>query len=376
MIKLILLLLLFSLSLLVFFRAPTNLLWYVSILVTEFSWVFILLVCLVFFWPAETVRFQRLTYAATIITILLLLLPYWQAWRLAPQLRAGFLAAFPIDVATDDVPFQPGKIFTGIGAGKVPFRQMQFSHKHALSLNFYASQKDGLRPCVVVIHGGSWAGGNNLQLPELNSELAKAGFHVASIHYRLAPDHRFPAPVADVKAALQFLKENAGRLQINATSFVLLGRSAGGQVALSAAYTLNDPAICGVIDFYGPADMVWGYQNPTNPLVLDSRAVMEAYLGGTLQAMPEQYHRSSATETATAASPPTLLIYAENDPLVSPRHGNKLSEKLTASGVRHYALYLPWATHGFDYTLNGPGGQLSTWAVKHFLQAVCQQQGR
>jgi acetyl esterase/lipase len=190
--------------------------------------------------------------------------------------------------------------------------------------------------------------------------------------YRLAPHHRFPAPIEDVKGVIQFLKENTDRLSVDSNQFVLLGRSAGGQVALSAAYTLAEPGIKGVVNFYGPADMVWGYNHPTNPLVLDSRKIMEDYLGGTLQDVPQQYSRSSATKTVTSKSPPTLMIYAENDPLVSPRHGNRLSEKLTAAGVPHFVLYLPWATHGFDYSLNGPGGQLSTWTVKSFLAAVLQ----
>jgi acetyl esterase/lipase len=190
--------------------------------------------------------------------------------------------------------------------------------------------------------------------------------------YRLAPHHRFPAPIEDVKGVIQFAKKNAECLSIDSTRIVLLGRSAGGQVALSAAYTLAEPGIKGVVNFYGPADMAWGYNNPTNPLVMDSRNIMENYLGGTPQDVPQQYSRSSATETVTSASPPTLMIFAENDPLVSARHGNLLSEKLTAAGVSHYALYLPWATHAFDYSLNGPGGQLSTWTIKSFLAAVLQ----
>lgn len=116
--------------------------------------------------------------------------------------------------------------------------------------------------------------------------------------------------------------------------------------------------------------MVWGYDNPTNPLVLDSRKVLEDYLGGTLREVPEQYKESSATETVSSRTPPTLLFYAENDPLVSPRHGNRLTKKLDEKGIKYFALYLPWATHGFDYTVNGPAGQLSTWVVKEFLKTV------
>jgi acetyl esterase/lipase len=370
MIKLIFLLLLFFLSLLVVFRAPTNLLWYVAILVTEFSWVFIVFVLLIFWLPLLPGRYPAAERTIGLVTILLLLLPYWQAWRLAPRLKASFSNVFGPENSIKGAPFRPLQIITGIGARKVAYKEFIYDTTDGLALHFYPAGNSGRRPCVVVIHGGSWAGGNNLQLADLNSELAKSGYHVVSILYRLAPRHRYPAPVEDVEGVVKFLKTNADRLSIDSSQLALLGRSAGAQVALSAAYTLHEPAIKGVIDFYGPADMVWGYENPTSPLVLDSRKIMEDYLGGTLQQAPEQFNRSSATETVTAQAPPTLMIYAGNDPLVSPYHGRFLSEKLSGAGIPHFALYLPWATHGFDYTLNGPGGQLSTWAVKSFLKAV------
>ncbi|GAA4729617.1 hypothetical protein GCM10023229_03600 [Flavisolibacter ginsenosidimutans] len=261
-------------------------------------------------------------------------------------------------------------MITGIGARQVAFKSLLYDAANKLSLDFYPSVIRGVRPCVVVIHGGSWAGGDSKQLSDLSSELAKAGYHVASINYRLAPQHHFPAPLQDVKTAMDYLCGHASSLSIDTTAFTLLGRSAGGQIALSAAYTMNDSRINGVISFYGPTDMIWGYENPTSPLVLDSRKVMEDYLGGTLQQAPEQYRESSATETVSEHTPPILLFYGENDPLVSPRHGNRLTKKLDEKGIKYFALYLSWATHGFDYTINGPAGQLSTWVVKEFLAVV------
>lgn len=375
MIKLIVLLLLFLFSLLVIVRAPTNLLWYVSILVTEFSWVFILLVLGVLFWPTANAKLHFLSTITGVITTFILLLPYWQAWQLSRTLKQEFEAVFGKETRQHtNAPFHLPKIVTGIGARKIRYQTLMYDTTQGLLLNFYKAEKKEPRPCVIVIHGGSWAGGNNLQLPELNSELAKEGYHVVSINYRLAPAHHFPTPIKDVQAVIRFMKENRMTLSVDTSRFVLLGRSAGGQVALSAAYTLPEPAIKGVINFYGPADMVWGYENPTNPLVLDSRKIMEDYLGGTLDAVPQQYIRSSATESVTTKTPPTLMIYAENDPLVSPRHGQKLSEKLSKAGIPHFALYLPWATHAFDYSLNGPGGQLSTWTVKRFLEAILDEE--
>ena len=375
MLKLFFLVTLFFFSLLVIFRAPTYHLWYLSILVTELAWILILLVPVLLLLPSPSSKPNLLALLIATVTVSLLIIPYWQAIKAGKKLVSRFDAAFSVAPATFvETPFRWATIFSGIGSRPVQPNTFVYDSVHRLSLCFYPAQKRGDRPCVVVIHGGSWSGGDNRQLPELNSELAKTGYHVASINYRLAPAYRFPAPVEDLKTAIQFLKQNAAAFLLDTNQFVLLGRSAGGQIALTAGYTLSDPSIKGVIDFYGPADMVWGYQNPTNPLVLNSRDVIENYLGGGLNEVPKQYIQSSATETATADSPPTLMIYGGNDPLVSPKHGGKLAVKLESTGTPQLLLYLPWATHGFDYTLNGPGGQLSTWAVKRFLEAILNEQ--
>lgn len=371
---LIILVLFFLFSLLTVFRAPTSHLWYLSILVTEFSWVFIFLILIFLVFFASGSPYSKVYFLLGLMAAGFFSLPYLQAWWLSRNLEPDFKAQF----AGDDFVFEPLHIrpwlfLTGITTRNISPQQCIYDEAHHLALDFYASQKDGVRPCILVIHGGSWAAGDSKQLPELNSELAKTGYHVASINYRLAPHHRYPAPLEDVQKAIRFLQQNATRFSLDSSRFVLLGRSAGAQIALSAAYTLPDPVVKAVIDFYGPTDMVWGYENPTSPLVLNSRKIMEDYLGGTLDEVRDQYIKSSATETVTTQTPPTLMIYAGNDPLVSPRHGTRLQLKLKAQNIPHYEIYLPWATHGFDYTLNGPGGQISTWMVKAFLHSVLKQ---
>ena len=118
--------------------------------------------------------------------------------------------------------------------------------------------------------------------------------------------------------------------------------------------------------------MVWGYKNPANPLVLNSCKIMEDYLGGTYEQVPKQYVASSATEMVSSHSVPTLLIHGKNDPLVAYEHSTRLEKKLEGYGIKHYLLTLPWATHGCDYTLNGPSGQLATYTVLRFLNQVCK----
>ena len=239
-----------------------------------------------------------------------------------------------------------------------------------LTMDYYKAAGTGKRPCVIVIHGGSWAGGDSRQLPELNTHLALKGYQVVSLNYRLAPEYKSPAPVEDVNAALFYLKKNADELGIDTNNIVLLGRSAGAQIALVAAYTLPHPGIKGVISFYGPADMIWGYQHPNSPLIMNSCKVMEDYLGGSYAQLPEVYRQSSPVEWVTRATVPTLMLAGPNDPLVAYEHNLHLCDTLKKYNVPHYLLTLPWATHGFDYTLNGPGGQMSTYTIDRFLHYI------
>jgi dipeptidyl aminopeptidase/acylaminoacyl peptidase len=116
--------------------------------------------------------------------------------------------------------------------------------------------------------------------------------------------------------------------------------------------------------------MVWGAQNPANPWVFNSGKVLEDYIGGTYEALPREYASASPLNYVSSKVPPTLLLHGENDVLVAYEHSRRLAAKLKDHGVPHYVLTLPWATHGFDYNLYGPGGQLSTYCVEKFLGRV------
>jgi dipeptidyl aminopeptidase/acylaminoacyl peptidase len=126
----------------------------------------------------------------------------------------------------------------------------------------------------------------------------------------------------------------------------------------------------GVISYYGPADMIWGYQNPANTRIYNSCQVLEDYMGGSYSQNPAQYAAGSPIEFVDERSVPTLMIYGQNDVWVAYHHSTRLAQKLQQYKVPHFLLTLPWATHGFDYTLNGPGGQLATYAVLRFLEGV------
>jgi acetyl esterase/lipase len=227
-----------------------------------------------------------------------------------------------------------------------------------------------LAPCVVVVHGGSWERGDSTQLAGLNRYLAARGHGVAAINYRLLPDYPFPAGCDDLRAAIDYLKTNAAAFGLDPQRIVLLGRSAGGQLALLVAYTAGDPAIRGAIGIYSAIDLAYAYQHPADPRLLDGRAVLRAYLGGTPEQVPEAYALASPTSFVGPNTPPTLLIHGGSDELVSPTQSRRLATQLAQAGRPHLLLQLPWATHGYDAHFSGPSGQLSTYAIERFLAAV------
>jgi acetyl esterase/lipase len=372
--KLVVITVLFLMSLLTICKAPTYYLWLLAVAVTEFPLIFAAIVTMGILAVIWLQRFQRVFIIISILTLLLFLSPIVRAFRVSANLDEGFSKAFnTVSDTTANAPFDLLKMFFS-NNNPVAYKTLTYTNSPQipLTLDFYPAKTAGKKPCVVVVHGGSWSSGDSGQLPELNSALAAKGYNVASVNYRMAPAFKNPAAVLDVQQAFSYLRANAGRLNIDTNNFVILGRSAGAQIALLYAYTQRSPGVKGAIDFYGPADMVWGYAMPASPLVMNSRAVMERYLGGTYKAIPQKYVASSPIEFVNSNTLPTLIIHGDNDVLVSPGHSRRLSAKLQQYGVKHFYLSLPWATHGFDYNLNGPGGQLSTYTVERFLKVVCK----
>jgi acetyl esterase/lipase len=376
MIRLILFVLFFLISLLTVFKAPAYYLWLLAIAVTEFPLIFVGIASILLvtgIWLHN--KYQMASNIFGILALLLFLSPIIRSYVVASTLKQNFVAAFGANSASikgdnTQKPFSFFKLFKKKPVVEYKTFTYNADKNTPLSLDFYPAITDGKRPCVIVVHGGSWSSGDSKQLPELNSYLATAGYNVAAINYRMAPKYKTPAPIENIHEVFTYLKKNAEELQIDTNNLVLLGRSAGAQIALLAAYTHPEPGLKGVVDFYGPADMVWGYSVPSSPLIMDSRLVMRNYIGGAYDDMPQKYVNSSPIEFVNKRTVPTLIIHGDNDVLVSPIHSRKLNEKLQQNNIKHYLLRLPWATHGFDYNINGPGGQLSTYVVERFINTV------
>jgi acetyl esterase/lipase len=240
-----------------------------------------------------------------------------------------------------------------------------------LAMDFYRPAVRAPVPCVVMIHGGGWDSGDRTQLPAVNHHLARRGYAVAAVSYRLAPKTVWPAQADDIGAAITYLKMHAGELGIDATRLVLMGRSAGGQLATAVAYRNTDPAVRGAVSFYGPHDQVfaWGFSREDD--ILNAVKLLRQYLGGTPETAAEAYRTASGylfVDKDNAV--PTLQLHGVQDPMVWHLQSERLHAKLDGLGVPNALVSLPWATHACDFNPRGPSGQLAWYALEWFLAAV------
>lgn len=236
-----------------------------------------------------------------------------------------------------------------------------------LTLDLYRPVLDRPLPVVVQIYGGAWRSGDPSDDSRFASTLARDGYLVVGIDYRHAPEFHWPAQLDDVQAAIAWLKTNATQYGGDMQHLALVGRSAGAQLALVAAYTGADH-IAAVVSFYGPTDLEGGWRLPPFPDPLPVRPALEAFLGGTPDDVPRLYEAASPVTYVTKGVPPTLLVYGARDHIVEARFGRDLNSRLKAVGASSILLEVPWAEHAFDL-IPGLSYRLTLPYVERFLAA-------
>jgi acetyl esterase/lipase len=287
-------------------------------------------------------------------------------------LGANYLDKIPIQVSTkmQPSPFSLINTFRGIPLDKTRHQTgIIFANPAgvALKMEVYQPQEVGIYPALVVIYGGAWQYGNSHANSEFNQYIASRGYTVFAIDYRHAPEYKFPAQLDDINTALNFIRKHAAEYEADSERMILLGRSSGAHLAMLAAYQPNAPSILAVVNYYGPINLTEGYKSPPHPDPINSRAVLKAFIGGSLAEFPQQYKMASPINYVTRSLPPTLLIYGSRDHLVEARFGRQMYERLHNSGNTAVFLEIPWAEHAFDAVFNGVSNQLALYYTERFL---------
>ena len=110
-----------------------------------------------------------------------------------------------------------------------------------ITVRVYTPPGDGPFPGYVYFHGGGWFLGRAEQFDAPCQEIAiGAACVVASVEYRLAPEHKFPVPVEDCYAGLRWVAEHADDLAVDAHRVAVGGASVGGNLAAAVALMARD----------------------------------------------------------------------------------------------------------------------------------------
>ena len=210
-------------------------------------------------------------------------------------------------------------------------------------------------PAILAIHGGGFRAGKRTSYHALCTKMAQRGYTCATMSYRLAPRHQFPAPVEDAKAAVRFLRANAKKYDIDPTRIGVTGGSAGGHLALMVGLTgplkifegsgpnlEQSSAVQAVVSYFGPTDFTQSYGKS-----VDAAEVLPMFLGGDLLHNRQAHVLSSPLYYVTPLSPPILSIHGTKDAYVAYEQSAWLLSRLASAGVDAELETINGAGHGF-----------------------------
>jgi len=259
-------------------------------------------------------------------------------------------------------------------------------------LDVYLAKSDSPLPVMVHIHGGGWRGGSKNSVPSWLTDAVRQGWcSVVSIEYRFTDVAPHPAQVNDCLRAIQFVRFNAAKWNMDPKRIGVTGGSAGGHLTLwvalhddSAAPNSSDPVqklssrVACAVSFAGPTDwsllgevehkhpayrQLLGYEPGTPAGKMDSKAKIDV----------------SPISFASADDPPVMQVHGDKDDIVPLLHAQNMNERLKKVGVQTELVIVD----GGDHSVAGAGPQVAKRATefvrKQLANAVNparQDQGR
>ena len=242
------------------------------------------------------------------------------------EARLGYLAMQEMLGAGPELPAVEDRTIPGPG-GAIPIR-------------IYTPEGSGPFPLTLFLHGGGFVIGDLDSHDRQCREIAvEAGCMVLSVHYRLSPEHRFPAAPEDAVAAMRWAAAHYEDLGVDSARVAVCGDSAGGNLSAVVAQAARDdgvPLVAQVlvypaVDARDPAPYPSREENAAGPILMEEtmRYFMEHYLGGT-DADPLD-PRLSPLHGNLEGLAPALVITAQYDPLRD--EGEAYAHALEKAGV-------------------------------------------
>ncbi|NOT55362.1 MAG: alpha/beta hydrolase [Deltaproteobacteria bacterium] len=222
-----------------------------------------------------------------------------------------------------------------------------------LPVRIYIPEGKGPLPILVFFHGGGWVVGNCESHDTPCRSLANgAGCIVVSVDYRLAPEHKFPAPAEDCYAATKWAALNAAGFGGDPKRIAVGGDSAGGNLAAAVAQMATDrgaPTLAFQLLIYPVTDYGYAtasYRNNAEGYLL-TKDSMQWFWNHYLQSESDGQNPYASPLRGQRLSnlPPALVITAEFDPLRD--EGEAYATKMKQAGVSVTYTDYKGMIHGF-----------------------------
>ena len=252
-------------------------------------------------------------------------------------------------------------------------KDVAYNGAHAAQkLDVYLAQSDAPLPAMIFIHGGGWRGGSKNSVPGwLMNAVRDRWLSVVSVEYRFTDVAPHPAQVNDCLRAIQFVRHNAAKWNLDPQRIGVTGGSAGGHLSLwvalhddAAVADSNDPVerqssrVACAVSFAGPTDwsllselehkhpayrQLLGYEPGTPAKEMDAKAKVDV----------------SPISFASKDDPPVLQVHGDKDDIVPIEHARNMNERLKSVGVKTELVIIAGANHG----VAGAGPQVAERAT-------------
>jgi acetyl esterase/lipase len=231
-----------------------------------------------------------------------------------------------------------------------------------LHLDAYYPKNKKQNPAIVIIHGGGWRSGNKSQMETFAIEMASKNYSCFDIEFRLSLEAPYPAAIFDVKNAIQYIKKNARKFNVDTTKIAVLGCSSGGQMAALVGTTNGKPnfedskpynkfssKVNAIVDIDGTL----AFKHPESV----EGKVAGLWLGGSYEEIPAIWEQAAPLNHADKNTPPILFInssiprfHAGRDDMIAilNKYGIYNDVQTIQNSPHSFWFLNPW----FDETIN------------------------
>jgi acetyl esterase/lipase len=264
----------------------------------------------------------------------------------------------PVATVNTLATLQTGVTFTDIPNG--------FARPH-LMMDIIKPASKQPTPAIVFVSGNGFQSVDRAALVPQLSVIAKAGYLIAAIDYRIIGETHYPEPLKDVKTAVRFLKANAKIYNIDPEHIAVWGNSAGGYLSAMAATTGDmkefdtdrwsgqSSAVQAAVIFYAPVNFANSIRNDAYKLS-DGTWSGDAFLGFDAKnpANADKVRKASPLAYISERTPPFLIVHGTKDSVVPISESESLHGALEAAKRPVTLVRLEGAGHSFGQVTSTP----------------------